>query len=193
MQGKQFFYLDVLFLRIESLDSHTSSLGFSQSFSFTRRDFGAQFKVEIRSYLLQNRFVGTPPWILASSGTIKCAIITLVLISPPPRDDIRAITSQIKYGYERMLNLEQAKDLVLKVISETLEDRVDVSEETQLIGGDAILDSMALVEVCIALEDIADENGFEFDWTSEEAMSKSRSMFRSVRALAEEFSSQSSS
>ena len=33
--------------------------------------------------------------------------------------------------------------------------------------------------------------GFEFDWTSEAAMSKSRSMFRSVAALAEEFSNQS--
>ena len=50
---------------------------------------------------------------------------------------------------------------------------------------------MKLVEVCLALEDLADEHGFEFDWTSEAAMSKSRSMFRSVVALAEEFASQS--
>ena len=27
---------------------------------------------------------------------------------------------------------------------------------------------MKLVEVCLALEDLADEHGFEFDWTSEE-------------------------
>ena len=31
-----------------------------------------------------------------------------------------------------------------------------------------------------------DELGFEFDWTSENAMSKSRGMFRTVGALAEE-------
>ena len=31
----------------------------------------------------------------------------------------------------------------------------------QLIGGDALLDSMKLVEICLALEDLADENGFE--------------------------------
>ena len=37
----------------------------------------------------------------------------------------------------------------------------------------------------------ADDNGFEFDWASEAAMSKSRSMFRNVLALAEEFSKQS--
>ena len=50
---------------------------------------------------------------------------------------------------------------------------------------------MKLVEVCLALEDLADEHGFEFDWTSEAAMSKSRSMFRSVTALTEEFANQS--
>jgi len=52
---------------------------------------------------------------------------------------------------------------------------------------------MKLVEVCIALEDVADENGFDFDWTSEMAMSKSRSMFRTVQSLAEEFLNQSES
>ena len=50
---------------------------------------------------------------------------------------------------------------------------------------------MKLVEVCVALKDLADEHGFEFDWTSESAMSKSQSMFRSVATLAEEFSNQS--
>ena len=50
---------------------------------------------------------------------------------------------------------------------------------------------IGLVEVCVALEDLADEHGFEFDWTSESAMSKSKSMFRSVATLAEEFSKQS--
>jgi len=32
---------------------------------------------------------------------------------------------------------------------------------------------------------------FEFDWTSEAAMSKSRSLFRTVSSLAEEFYAQS--
>lgn len=61
----------------------------------------------------------------------------------------------------------------------------------QLIGGEALLDSMNLVEVCLLLEDLADEHDFEFDWTSESAMSRSRSMFRSVTTLAEEFKNQS--
>lgn len=89
------------------------------------------------------------------------------------------------------MNIEQAKELVIEVISTALEGEVEVTADAQLIGGEALLDSMKLVEVCLALEDLADENGFEFDWTSEAAMSKSRSMFRTAAALAEEFASQS--
>ena len=50
---------------------------------------------------------------------------------------------------------------------------------------------MKLVEVCLALEDIGEDEGFDFDWTSEAAMSKSQSIFRTVKSLAEEFSAQS--
>ena len=89
------------------------------------------------------------------------------------------------------MNIEQAKELVISAINNALEDEVEITEDMQLIGGESLLDSMKLVEVCLALEDLADEHGFEFDWTSEAAMSKSRSMFRSVAALAEEVVNQS--
>ena len=89
------------------------------------------------------------------------------------------------------MNIEQAKEIAISVIDNALEGKVAVSEEMQLIGGESLLDSMKLVEVCLVLEDLADEHGFEFDWTSETAMSKSRSMFRNVAALAEEFANQS--
>ena len=92
------------------------------------------------------------------------------------------------------MNIEQAEEIVITAISEALEDledKAEVSDEMQLIGGESLLDSMKLVEVCLVLEDLADEHGFEFDWTSEAAMSKSRSMFRSVASLAEEFANQS--
>ena len=59
-----------------------------------------------------------------------------------------------------------------------------------LIGKEAGLDSMKLVELCLALEDKAGDLGFEFDWTSEAAMSRSRSLFRTVTSLAEEFLAQ---
>jgi acyl carrier protein len=89
------------------------------------------------------------------------------------------------------VNIEQAKEIVVSAINDVLEYKVKVTEDMQLIGGDSLLDSMRLVEVCLALEDLADEHGFEFDWTSEAAMSKSRSMFRNVAALSEEFANQS--
>jgi len=89
------------------------------------------------------------------------------------------------------MNVDEAKVILIEVIESALEGKATVSEDMQLIGGDTLLDSMKLVEVCLALEDIADERGFEFIWNSEAAMSKSRSMFRTVTTLAEEFSSQS--
>ena len=65
-----------------------------------------------------------------------------------------------------------------------------IDERTPLIGDGSVLDSMKLVELCLTLEDIAAEIGFEFDWTSDAAMSKSRGMFRTAGALADEFQSQ---
>ena len=89
------------------------------------------------------------------------------------------------------MNIEQATKIVISAINEALGEKADRLEDMQLIGNAQLLDSMKLVEVCLALEDLADEQGFEFDWTSEAAMSKSRGMFRSVAALAEEFANQS--
>ena len=89
------------------------------------------------------------------------------------------------------MNLKDATELVKTVISDVLEGDVVITDDMQLIGSGSLLDSMKLVEVCLALEDTADENGFEFDWTSDSALSKSRSMFRSVSALSEEFFKQS--
>ena len=65
-----------------------------------------------------------------------------------------------------------------------------VTDDTQLIGGESLLDSMRLVELCLALEDKAAGLGFDFDWTSDAAMSKSRSMFRTAGSLATEFINQ---
>lgn len=89
------------------------------------------------------------------------------------------------------MNVDEAKKIVISVITNALEGKSKITENMQLIGSETLLDSMKLVEVCVALEDLADEHGFEFDWTSETAMSKSRSMFRNVATLAEEFAKQS--
>jgi acyl carrier protein len=82
-------------------------------------------------------------------------------------------------------------DSVFSQIYYLLDDKsMPVTEDMPLIGGESVLDSMKLVELCLALEDKAHEIGFEFDWTSDAAMSRSRSMFRTAGSLAAEFISQ---
>jgi acyl carrier protein len=83
------------------------------------------------------------------------------------------------------------KEEVFNAIKALLEDESQrVTDDTVLIGGEGLLDSMKLVELCLALEDKAMDLGFEFDWTSDAAMSKSRSMFRTAGSLVNEFMKQ---
>jgi acyl carrier protein len=90
-----------------------------------------------------------------------------------------------------MIKFEEIKFEVFNQIRQILEDKsIVVTDDMALIGGDSVLDSMNLVELCLALEDRAAEIGFEFDWTSDAAMSRSRSMFRTAGSLAAEFFSQ---
>jgi acyl carrier protein len=80
---------------------------------------------------------------------------------------------------------------ILITISKLAEKPLEaISPETHLIGDGSVLDSMKLVELCLELEDIATDLGFDFDWTSENAMSKSRGMFRSAASLTEQFLAQ---
>jgi acyl carrier protein len=64
---------------------------------------------------------------------------------------------------------------------------IAVDQSTQLIGDYSVLDSIKLVAVCIALEDKSRELGFDFDWTSDSAMSQTKSMFRTAGSLVDEF------
>lgn len=84
------------------------------------------------------------------------------------------------------------RSTVFSIITKLLEDAsVVVQDATPLIGDTSVLDSMRLVELCLGLEDYAAQQGFEFDWTSEAAMSRSRSIFRTAGALADELIRQS--
>jgi len=86
----------------------------------------------------------------------------------------------------------ELKIIVFNVIVSLLENKtIEVSDETPLIGEGGLLDSMKLVELSLKLEDAATDLGFEFDWTSDAAMSRSRGMFRTAGALAAEFIAQS--
>ena len=77
---------------------------------------------------------------------------------------------------------------VFQKILDGIEDKtIQVTDNTPLIGDGSVLDSMKLVELCLTLEDFAEEKGFEFDWTSDQAMSRSQSMFRTAGSLVDEF------
>jgi acyl carrier protein len=90
-----------------------------------------------------------------------------------------------------MINTTLIKTQIYTAISGLIEDKTTLLDETtQLIGDGSVLDSMKLVELCLLLEDIAGEIGFEFDWTSDSAMSRSRSMFRTTGTLVAEFIAQ---
>lgn len=87
-----------------------------------------------------------------------------------------------------MYSTDYLKSVVFNQILLLLEDNsMIVTDDMPLIGGNSILDSMKLVELCLALEDKADEIGFQFDWTSDVAMSRSRSIFRTAGSIATEF------
>ena len=73
------------------------------------------------------------------------------------------------------MNLEESKSIVHAYISEITDGEVNPTDDMNLIGKEASLDSMKLVELCLALEDKAGDLEFEFDWTSEAAMSRSQS------------------
>ncbi len=83
------------------------------------------------------------------------------------------------------------EERIIGEIRELAEDNApDLTRDAMLIGPDKALDSMTLVQLCLRLEDIAEEDGFAFDWSSEKAMSRSSSIFRTVASLAAEFERQ---
>ena len=83
---------------------------------------------------------------------------------------------------------DQLKLKIFSAISDLMENKsILIQDDTPLIGDGSVLDSMKLVELCLQLEDIAAEIGFQFDWTSDTAMSRSRSMFRTAGSLTSEF------
>ena len=89
------------------------------------------------------------------------------------------------------LSFKQAKEIVIRAISQVLGQDEEISENLELIGENAALDSMKLVELCLFLEEEAEVHGFVFDWTSSHTMSKSKSMFKNVDTLSNEFATQS--
>jgi hypothetical protein len=84
------------------------------------------------------------------------------------------------------MNLDVIQVRVRQSVAESGEMAMEeVTLETELIGPNSAVKSRALVEVLLDLEEFAEESlGAEFDWTSDAAMSQSRSIFRTIGTLA---------
>ena len=85
------------------------------------------------------------------------------------------------------LDFDMLRKVLLEINKESSES---LSPESKLIGPEKIIDSLGLVQLCVSLEDLSEEFGFNFDWTSEVAMSRSQSMFRTLQSLIDEFNFQ---
>jgi acyl carrier protein len=95
-------------------------------------------------------------------------------------------------GAKNMYDLKEVEERVYKEIQNVSEDKKSIiTKKTPLIGGESesesIIDSVDLVDMCLSLEDFAVELGFEFDWTSEKAMSATNSIFKDAGSLSKEF------
>jgi len=83
------------------------------------------------------------------------------------------------------------KELVLAETTKLLpEGEPHVISDTTLIGSTRAIDSIKLAQLRVNLESLAIELGFASDWKPQDAMCRSRSMFRSAGDLAMEFSRQ---
>lgn len=66
-----------------------------------------------------------------------------------------------------------------------------IDAATPLIGANRAVDSADLVVLLLAVEDYARDNlGFQWDWTSDSAMSEARSVLRNIGSLADHLVSQ---
>lgn len=86
------------------------------------------------------------------------------------------------------------KEKIQKLVFQAIDDHNNLNKEnlikktydTNLIGNDAVLDSVSLVSFLIDIEGLVqDEFGINFVIMSEKAMSQKNSPFKSVKSLCE--------
>lgn len=82
--------------------------------------------------------------------------------------------------------MEKAKinEIVIAALKDILDDdSVAVSNDTVLLGSDAVVDSMGLVNLIVDIEGELSDNDLEVTLTSEKAMSQRNSPFKTVDTL----------
>ena len=88
-----------------------------------------------------------------------------------------------------MLSPEDIIEIILEVADQDRE-KITINAESSLVGANSLIDSMGLVQLCLALEEKGSDLGFDFDWTSEKAISSLNSIFKSPKTLSNEFNRQ---
>ena len=83
---------------------------------------------------------------------------------------------------------QEITEIIIDIVADFLQTQgthIEINEETALFGDKAVLDSMGLVNIVIDLESTLLDKGMEISLTSENAMSRRQSPFRSVSSLAD--------
>ncbi len=65
------------------------------------------------------------------------------------------------------------------------DEKITISEHTQLYGQNGNLDSMGLVSFLIDIEESLQDHGMQISLSDERAMSQTKSPFRNVQALTD--------
>lgn len=88
-----------------------------------------------------------------------------------------------------MIQINEIIEIAQKVCEEN-DLNIIIDETSSFVAGNSSLDSMCLIQLCLALEEKSSDYDFFFDWTSEKALSSMNSIFRSPKSLMDEFNRQ---
>ena len=86
------------------------------------------------------------------------------------------------------MNKEEIKHILVNTVQDYFESQdiiEKVNDNTVLFGKDSVLDSMGLVNIIIDIESRFLDEGYEISLTSEKAMSRRNSPFRTISTLAD--------
>ena len=86
------------------------------------------------------------------------------------------------------METSETKKILIETTNEYFESQdfnEKANEDTVLFGKESVLDSMGLVNVIIDIESRFLDEGYEISLTSEKAMSRRNSPFRTISTLAE--------
>jgi acyl carrier protein len=84
------------------------------------------------------------------------------------------------------MNKEEALQIVIEAVKGYIDDEnANINPETILLGNNAVVDSIGLVNLIVDIESALSDKNFEITLTSEDAMSRRKSPFRSVETLSD--------